>query len=127
MLGQHEGAFLYTLGQRKGLDLGGGPARYVVKTDTTDNVVYVSANHDCDALWTDELVLGDARWASDCVPAPGRYLVRTRHTRPLVEASIEAGQDTARITFDGRVEAVAAGQSVTIYRGEECLGGGIVA
>lgn len=86
----------------------------------------MSANHDCDALWTDVLVLDDVRWVSGDVPALGRYLVRTRHTRPLVEAHVEAGQDTARITFDGRVEAVAAGQSVTIYRGEECLGGGIV-
>ena len=52
VLGRHEGAFLYTLGQRKGLDLGGGPARYVVKTDTADNVVYVSADKECEALWT---------------------------------------------------------------------------
>lgn len=126
VLGQHEGAFLYTLGQRKGLDLGGGPARYVVKTDTAENVVYVSANHDCDALWTDELALGDVRWVSGDAPASGRYLVRTRHTRPLVEAYAEMGEDAARITFDERVPAVAAGQSVTIYRDEECLGGGIV-
>lgn len=114
MLGQHEGAFLYTLGQRKGLDLGGGPARYVVKTDTAENVVYVSANHDCDALWTDELALGDVRWVSGDAPASGRYLVRTRHTRPLVEAYAEMGEDAARITFDERVPAV-AGWSVGHY------------
>lgn len=126
VLGQHEGAFLYTLGQRKGLDLGGGPARYVVKTDTKENIVYVSADKDCDALWTSELALGDLRWIEDFAPAPGRYLVRTRHTRSLVEAQVEAGEDSARIIFDERVPAVAAGQSVTIYRDEECLGGGIV-
>ena len=69
------------------------------------------------------------------MPAPGRYLVRTRHTRPLVEASVAAPDDAeqaetrdglARIVFDERVPAVAPGQSVTIYRDEECLGGGIV-
>lgn len=126
VLGQHEGAFLYTLGQRKGLDLGGGPARYVVKTDTAGNVVYVSADRGCEALWTRELALGDLCWVSGCVPASGRYLVRTRHTRPFVEAHVEAGDGVARIVFDERVPAVAAGQSVTIYRDEECLGGGIV-
>ena len=88
--------------------------------------MYVSANHDCDALWTDELALGDVRWVSGDAPASGRYLVRTRHTRPLVEACAEMGEDAVRITFDERVPAVAAGQSVTIYRDEECLGGGIV-
>lgn len=135
VLGQHEGAFLYTLGQRKGLDLGGGPARYVVKTDTAGNVVYVSADRGCEALWTRELALGDLCWVSGCVPASGRYLVRTRHTRPFVEASVAAPDDAeqaetrdglARIVFDERVPAVAPGQSVTIYRDEECLGGGIV-
>ena len=98
----------------------------MVKTDTAENVVYVSTNHDCDALWTDELALGDVRWVSGDAPAPGRYLVRTRHTRPLVEAYAEMGKDAARIIFDERVPAVATGQSVTIYHDEECLGGGIV-
>ena len=126
MLGRHEGAFLYTLGQRKGLDLGGGPARYVVKTDTAENVVYVSADKECEALWTRELVLDDLCWVSGCMPASGRYLVRTRHTRPLVEAHVEVGDGSARIVFDERVPAVAPGQSVTIYRDEECLGGGVV-
>ncbi len=126
VLGQHEGAFLYTLGQRKGLDLGGGPARYVVKTDTAGNVVYVSADRGCEALWTRELALGDLCWVSGCVPASGRYLVRTRHTRPFVEVYVEVGDGLARIAFDERVSAVASGQSVTIYRDEECLGGGIV-
>ena len=112
--------------KRKGLDLGGGPARYVVKTDTAGNVVYVSADRGCEALWTRELALGDLCWVSGCVPASGRYLVRTRHTRPFVEAHVEAGDGVARIVFDERVPAVAAGQSVTIYRDEECLGGGIV-
>lgn len=126
VLGQHEGAFLYTLGQRKGLDLGGGPARYVVATDTKENIVYVSANKDCNALWTQELSLDDTRWVQDYAPKPGRYLIRTRHTRPLVEATLTPTNEGASIQFDKRVPNVAPGQSVTIYQGEECLGGGIV-
>ena len=125
-LGTHEGAFLYTIGQRKGLDLGGGPARYVVKTDTANNVVFVSADKNCPALWTKALELADTRWMSGVAPQPGRYLVRTRHTRPLVEAQVLPADDGASVVFDDAVQAVAPGQSVTIHDGIECLGGGIV-
>lgn len=127
ILGQHDGAFLFTLGQRKGLDLGGGPARYVVKTDTANNTVYVSSNKNCPALWTRKLELNDTRWVSGKPAEAGTYLVRTRHTRALVEAHVDASQDHAFITFSENVAAVAPGQAVSIYSGEECLGGGIVA
>ncbi len=126
VLGQHDGAFLYTLGQRKGLDLGGGPARYVVKTDVKNNVVYVSADRDCPALWTRELKLEGTRWVSGELLQPGDYLVRTRHTRALAEAHVEATGEYATVSFPEPVNAIAAGQAVSIYRGEECLGGGIV-
>ena len=127
VLGRHEGAFLFTLGQRKGLDLGGGPARYVVKTDTAENVVYVSADRDCPALWTHELALEDCRWVSGERPEPGSYLIRSRHTRHLEEAELAIGADgTALVRFAERHEAVAAGQALTVYSGEECLGGGFI-
>ncbi len=126
VLGHHDGAFLYTLGQRKGLDLGGGPARYVVKTDAENNVVYVSADRNCPLLWTNELHLADARWVAGNAPSSADYLVRTRHTRKLEEAHISAGDTMAGVTFSVPHETVARGQSVTIYQGDECLGGGIV-
>lgn len=125
VLGRHQGTYLYTLGQRKGLDIGGGPARYVVGLDVDKNIVYVSANKDSDALWTREMRLIDVSWIQDYPPEEGRYLVRTRHTRELMEAGVSANDETALIVFDEPVQAVAAGQSVVIYEGEECLGGGI--
>lgn len=149
VLGRHDGAFLYTIGQRKGLNLGGGPARYVVRTDTQDNVVYVSANHDCPALLTTELVLEDCHWlaghapvarntlagqapadrapTSGQTPVAGDYVVRTRHTGALVPARVEPlpnGQ--ARVSFDTPQRLVAPGQSCVVYDGLECVGGGIV-
>lgn len=126
VLGQHDGAFLFTLGQRKGLDLGGGPARYVVKTDTESNIVYVSADKHCPALWTRKLMLDDTKWVNGTPVEPGVYLVRTRHTRALAEAYVEASEHGATITFADEVAAVASGQAVSMYRDEECLGGGIV-
>ena len=126
VLGHHEGAFLFTVGQRRGLDLGGGPARYVVATDTEANVVYVTADTNCPALWTRTLTLDDTHWVSGEAPAEGSYRVRMRHTGPLCEARVSAEGQTATVTFDEPVRTVAPGQSVVVYDGLVCLGGGIV-
>ena len=126
VLGRHDGAFLFTVGQRRGLDLGGGPARYVVATDTEANVVYVTADTNCPALWTSELELEDAHWVAGEPPAAGEYVVRMRHTGPLVAAYVTAEGDTATVRFAEPVRTVAPGQSVVVYDGLCCLGGGIV-
>ena len=127
VLGHHDGAFLFTVGQRKGLDLGGGPARYVVATDTDTNTVYVTANLDCPALWTSEDVLEDAHWIAGAAPAAGEYLVRTRHTGALRAACVEPiGDGRVHIAWPEKVRTVAPGQSAVIYSGRACLGGGII-
>ncbi len=127
VLGRHDGTFLYTLGQRKGLDLGGGPARYVAKLDAEENVVYVSADKECSELWTETLLLEDCRWVSGEAPDDDDYMIRTRHTRKLEEAKLELlERGRARITYTQRTPKTAAGQAVSIYQGRTCLGGGIV-
>ena len=125
-LGAHDGAFLFTLGQRKGLDLGGGPARRVVRIDVAANIVYASDDAADPALSCKNLRLEDCRWVSGTAPASGDYLVRTRHTRPLAAAHVDAGgaDATAALSFTTTQQAVAAGQAVSIYDGDECLGGG---
>ncbi len=125
-LGTHDGAFLFTLGQRKGLDLGGGPARRVVRIDVAANVVYASDDAHDPALSCDAMRLEDCRWVSGAAPAPGGYLVRTRHTRTLAHAHLDASDDGTRATlsFSSTQQAVAAGQAVSIYDGKNCLGGG---
>lgn len=128
VLGRHDGAFLFTVGQRRGLDLGGGPARYVVETDVARNIVYVTADTSCPGLWTTTLDLEDVRWVCGHAPAAGAYEIRTRHTGALLPAQVvplDAGQ--ARVTYDRPVRTVAPGQSAVVYDGLECLGGGIVA
>ena len=120
-------AFLFTVGQRRGLALGGGPARYVVETDVANNVVYVTANRDCPGLWTSVVELEDVRWIGGAAPANGTYDVRTRHTGTLRRASLEVGPNAgARVVFQEPVRTVAPGQSAVIYSGLECLGGGLV-
>lgn len=127
VLGHHDGAFLFTVGQRKGLDLGGGPARYVVATDTASNTVYVTADLECPALWTCVDVLEDAHWVAGSAPAAGEYLVRTRHTGALRPAYVEPQADgMVKVMWPERVRTVAPGQSAVVYDGRICLGGGII-
>ncbi len=126
VLGRHDGAFLFTVGQRRGLNLGGGPARYVVCTDTDANVVYVTADPACPGLWTCELALSDARWIAGEPPEEGVYLVRTRHTGALREALLEEGPRGLSLRFSESVRTVAPGQSAVVYDGVNCLGGGII-
>ncbi len=126
-IGRHDGAFLYTVGQRRGLGIGGGPVRYVVRTDTKAGIVYVTSDRECPLLWMRELHLRDTHWIAGHAPRPGHYEIRTRHTRALVGAVVEHGQGaTAHLVLDRREPAIAPGQSVVVYDGLECLGGGIL-
>jgi len=127
VLGRHDGAFLFTVGQRRGLDLGGGPARYVVQTDTDKNVVYVTADRYCPGLWTSTQRLADVCWIGGEPPHVGTYLVRTRHTGELREAQVTPQDDgTVLVRYPEPVRTVAPGQSAVIYDGVCCLGGGII-
>lgn len=126
VLGKHDGAFLYTVGQRRGLNLGGGPARYVVATDCERNVVYVSSDRACSALWTRSIELEDLHWLAGETPESGQFVVRTRHTGPLRKTHVEADGPCAVLRFDEPVPAVAPGQSAVLYDGLVCMGGGLV-
>ncbi len=127
VLGRHDGAFLFTVGQRRGLNLGGGPARYVVRTDVERNVVYVTDDRDCPGLWTCQMELEDVRWIGGEPPADGAYLVRTRHTGTLRPAQVHADDTGVRVVYPEPVRTVAPGQSAVIYSGVTCVGGGLVA
>ena len=122
---RHDGAIFYTLGQRHGLNVGGGLPYYVVGKDMAKNEVYVSRRLDSQELWRTELNLSDVHWICD-QPADGEYQIRVRHRAPLVPARLELRGDTAHLTLSEAQRAVTPGQSVVIYDGETCLGGGIV-
>ena len=120
VLGYHEGAIFYTIGQRHGLYVGGGLPYYVVKKDLEKNVVYVSQNLNDNHLWTKKLLLEDVIDRSN--GNAKNVLVRLRHRAPLVEATF----DGQKLEFKEPIKRPAAGQSAVIYDGEICLGGGII-
>lgn len=125
-VGHHDGAVFFTIGQRKGLGIGGGTAPYyVVGKDMERNEVYVSANPAALQLQSSELDMTRLSWVSGTAPASGAYLVRTRHTGPLLQVQMACSGKIARLTFPQARQVVAPGQSVVIYDGDVCLGGGI--
>lgn len=124
-IGQHDGAIFYTIGQRHGLDVGGGLPYYVIGKDMKKNEVYVSTNLDDENLWHKELTLTDVHWIND-EPKVNTLMVRTRYRAPLVKCEIEKVGKTLRVKLDQQVRALTAGQSAVFYLDDQCLGGGII-
>lgn len=125
VLGHHDGAIFYTLGQRHGLDLGGGLPYYVVGKDMLKNEVYVTTDLNDQALWKKDVTLGAVHWINDA-PVAGTYQIRVRHRAPLTNAELSFVDGDVRLRLHDDQRAIASGQSVVIYDGETCLGGGIV-
>ena len=122
-LGRHDGAIFYTLGQRHGLDIGGGLPYYVVGKDMAKNEVYVSTNLNDTAMWRRELTLGQLRWI-DHVPGDFTGLtVRLRHRGALLPCILSG----TVVQLEEPERAPTAGQSAVFYLRGNCLGGGIVA
>ncbi|PID32609.1 hypothetical protein CR956_01560 [Candidatus Saccharibacteria bacterium] len=122
-LGRHDGAIFYTIGQRHGLDLGGGLPYYVTGKDVNKNLVYVSRNLQSAEIWRDEFQIDNLHWISGQAPNGSLDLrLRIRHRAPLVDCRLEGNQ----VKLDQAERAITAGQSAVFYAGEECLGGGIV-
>lgn len=128
VVAQHDGAIFYTIGQRHGLDIGGGLPYYVVSKDMATNTVYVTTDLNDSHLWKHRLHLHSVHWINALAPpAAGRYTIRVRHRAQLVPAEMIYDSETIVLTMEQPERAVAAGQSVVIYDGDICLGGGIVA
>lgn len=126
VLGQHDGAIFYTIGQRHGLDIGGGLPYYVVGKDMAKNEVYVTTNLNDDALWKPELVITNTHWINQA-PAEGTYQVRVRHRAALTDATLSYGEEGAvHVVLASPERAVASGQSLVMYDGNRCIGGGIL-
>ncbi len=125
-IGQHDGAIFYTIGQRHGLDVGGGLPYYVTGKDMKKNIVYVTTDLDDKKLWHDEIKLTDVHWINDDPDFSKTYNIRTRYRAPLISAKLESQKDTLLIKLAEPVRAVTAGQSAAVYDGQRVVGGGII-
>jgi tRNA-specific 2-thiouridylase len=127
LLAAHDGVHRFTVGQRRGLGLGGGPVRYVLRIipDTGDVVVGSEDALGCRSLRARAPAWG-AAFEGRPPPAPFRGEVRVRHRHPPAPAEIRAVEDGFECAFDAPQRAVAPGQAAVVYRGEEVVGGGVI-
>ncbi|HYH36149.1 MAG TPA: tRNA 2-thiouridine(34) synthase MnmA [Candidatus Saccharimonadales bacterium] len=121
-IGRHDGAIFYTIGQRHGLDVGGGLPYYVSRKDMGTNTLYVTTDLNDTDLWTGAITLEDLHWIND-KPKTGSYRARLRYRGPLVECGLEG----KKLILAEEQRGIAAGQSAVIYDGDQVLGGGIIA
>ncbi len=132
VVGEHDGAIFYTIGQRHGLEVGGGLPYYVTGKNMKKNEVYVTTDLQDEKLWSKEIKLTDIHWInSDPLtlnPPRSPLFVRTRHRSALIPVKslrkINNRWWLANLSED--VRALTPGQSTVFYSGAECLGGGII-
>jgi len=135
VVGEHVGLAFYTLGQRRGVGVGGqrdgsGEAWYVARKDLARNTLVVVQGHDHPWLQADALEAHDLHWVAGWPPADdGRLTARTRYRQTDAPCRLGPGAGPAAgctLTFDAPQWAVTPGQSAVLYRGEVCLGGGVI-
>ncbi len=134
-VGKHDGAIFYTIGQRHGLNVGGGLPYYVVGKDMAKNEVYVTTDLDDKRLWSKTLQLTDVHWING-QPGDKHVQVRTRHRAPLITGTLDIASGTPdvasprsatlQVALDDEIRAVTPGQSAVFYQHDHVLGGGII-
>ncbi|BAO44604.1 tRNA 2-thiouridine(34) synthase MnmA [Thiolapillus brandeum] len=132
VIGEHQGLMYYTIGQRQGLGIGGvqgtGEAPwFVAQKDLENNRLIAVQGHDHPLLFAPSLEAEQLHWVAG--QAPGHELrcqARCRHRQPLQDCEISIAGDHMRVVFKQPQRAITPGQSVVLYQGQECLGGGII-
>ena len=140
VLGEHDGLTYHTIGQRKGLHIGGvkggkssesgdHDAWFVAKKDMANSVLYVVQGHDHPALLVNELSAEQLSWVSGKAPhTHWVYTAKTRYRQEDAPCEIErVDAASCRINFAESQWAVTPGQSVVVYESKVCLGGGVIA
>lgn len=132
-IGTHNGAHFYTIGQRKGLGIGGRKeSLFILATDVQENVIYVGEGDSHPGLWRPALKIErDAmHWVNpDCTCAVGETLrcrVRIRYRQPLQTATLYSHEGGCYILFDEVQRGIAAGQFAALYDDEELIASGVI-
>ncbi len=137
VVGEHVGLSFYTLGQRKGIGLGGSSKHrdadgnhepwYVARKDVATNTLYVVQGHNHPWLLSPALAAEQLSWVAGHPPADGLLHAKTRYRQSDVPCALHTvGKDRLELQFDQPQWAVTPGQSAVLYDGEICLGGGII-
>ncbi len=133
VVGRHQGLMYYTLGQRQGLGIGGvkgaeeGVPWFVAGKALENNQLIVVQGHEHPLLLSPTLEAADLNWVVEAPKAGGRYTAKTRYRQEDAACTVKAIEGNRLVLrFDEDQWAVTPGQSVVMYEGENCLGGGII-
>lgn len=136
VVGEHMGLSFYTLGQRKGIGIGGlknhqqdngeGDAWYVARKDIEHNTLYVVQGHDHPWLLKNTLSANQPSWTTGITPDIKQLSAKTRYRQSDMACRLSHQDETFTLAFDEAQWAVTPGQSAVLYDGDVCLGGGII-
>lgn len=132
-IGTHNGAHFYTIGQRKGLGIGGRKeSLFIIGTDVDSNTIYVGEGDSHPGLYRRALHIksGETHWIDPAeklaVGESRRFSVRIRYRQPLQQATVHMKEDGAYIVFDEPQRGIAAGQFAAWYIGDRVVGSGVI-
>lgn len=127
IIGEHVGAMYYTIGQRKGLQLGGmTEPHYVAGHDLKKKIIYVAPASNKIYLQSDEAIISDINWL-DKTNTNNKLMVKFRYKSKAVKCTIEwIDKKTIRVKYPEGFEAVTPGQQAVFYDEDICLGGGVI-
>ena len=127
VVGKHLGVAFYTIGQRKGLKIGGpGDAWFVVGKDVERNVVLVEQGDDHPALYRESLSATDVSWVGEAPQFPMRCTAKIRYRQEDQPCTVKQEGDNLVVTFDTPQRAVTPRQAIVFYQKERCLGGALI-
>jgi tRNA-specific 2-thiouridylase len=133
IVGEHNGAHFYTIGQRKGLNMGGFPEpMFVIGTDTTENIIYMGMGENHPGLYRKGLFIAneDEHWVRhDLKLNPGdskNFVARIRYRQTLERCTLYKKENGLYIIFDKPQKAITPGQFAAWYDGEELVGSGVI-
>ena len=126
ILGRHQGVYYYTIGQRKGLDLGGGPARYVIRKDIKKNLLIVGED-DAAELFQKKLIAHHWHWMGKTSKLPLQAKTKIRYRQDDQSCRLQQiNKTTMKVVFAKPQRAIASGQIVAVYRRDELLASGTI-
>lgn len=126
-LGGHDGLMYYTLGQRKGLGIGGpGEPWFVVKKDLKKNILYVAQGQDHEELYSNGLIASKMEWVGSPLKSGFSCTAKFRYRQRDQQVFVEFEEDKCYVKFEKPQRAITPGQAVVFYQDEVCLGGATI-
>lgn len=125
-VGEHEGLPFYTIGQRKGIGIGGRGPFYVAAKQVKENTLIMAQGESHPALFMTSAMVRDMHWINGEPPFPYLCKTRHRHLMPLQKSVITRHHNGYMVQFDASQRAVTAGQFLAVYQENVCMGGGTI-